>query len=164
MFNAIEQGRELPTGALPPSLRAPPGGGEAGNSRLPPSTSSTSTPLGSARTPNYSGGGPQPEMREVSPVVNSRMFRRILAFSGVPIAAGIALFPAFYYLKTVAGVDVPTWVVYFVQSITWGGGLAGISYGILSSSWDPDREGTLLGGSEFRANLGAILERGREKR
>ena len=106
----------------------------------------------------------EPEMREVSPVVNSRMFRRILAFSGVPIAAGIALFPAFYYLKKVAGVDVPTWVVYVVQSITWGGGLAGISYGILSSSWDPSREGTLLGGSEFRANLGAILERGRERR
>ena len=112
-------------------------------------------------TTNYS---PEPEMREVSPVVNSRMFRRILAFSGVPIAAGIALFPAFYYLKKVAGVDVPTWVVYVVQSITWGGGLAGISYGILSSSWDPSREGTLLGGSEFRANLGAILERGRERR
>ena len=155
MFNAIEQGRELPTGALPSSLRAP---GETGTSRLPPSTSSTSTPLGRN---NYNA---EPEMREVSPVVNSRMFRRILAFSGVPIAAGIALFPAFYYLKKVAGVDVPTWVVYFVQSITWGGGLAGISYGILSSSWDPQREGSLLGGAEFRANLGAILERGREKR
>jgi len=103
-------------------------------------------------------------MREVSPAVNNRMFRRILAFSGVPIALGIALFPAFYYLKKVAGVDLPTWVVYFVQSITWGGGLAGISYGILSSSWDPEREGSIMGGDEFRANLGAILERGREKR
>ncbi len=156
MFNAIEQGKELPTGALPPSLRAP------GETRLPPSTSSTSTPLGgSGRREVYNS---EPEMREVSPVVNSRMFRRILAFSGVPIAAGIALFPAFYYLKKVVGVDVPTWVVYVVQSITWGGGLAGISYGILSSSWDPSREGTMLGGSEFKANLGAILERGRDKR
>jgi hypothetical protein len=156
VFNAIEQGKELPTGALAPSLRAP---GEAGN-RLLPTTSSTSTPLGSAKT-NYSV---EPEMREVSPVVNSRMLRRILAFSGVPIAAGIALFPAFYYLKKVASDDVPTWVVYFVQSITWGGGMAGISYGILSISWDPNREGKMLGGSEFRANLGAILEREREKR
>ena len=42
--------------------------------------------------------------------------------------------------------------------------MAGISYGILSISWDPNREGKMLGGSEFRANLGAILEREREKR
>ena len=156
VFAAIEQGREPAAGALPPSLLAP--GAEEG--RLPPS--STSTPLGRQQSTSGPDFDREPEMREVSPVVNSRMFRRILAFSGVPIVAGVALFPAFYYLKKV--VDVPTWVVYLVQSVTWGGGLAGISYGILSSSWDPNREGTMLGGDEFRANLGAILERGREKR
>ena len=152
MFTAIQEGKELPEGALPPSLRAP--GESRSSQQLSSSTSST----------NQNSFNSSPEMREVSPVVNSRMFRRILAFSGAPIVLGIALFPAFYYLKKVVGVDVPTWVVYAVQSVTWGGGLAGISYGILSSSWDPAREGTALGGDEFKANLGAILERGRERR
>lgn len=160
-FNAIERGEVPSTESLPPSLRAP---GEQNNRRLPPNMSSTSTPLGSSNSNFRRSSSPEPTMREVSPVVNNRMFRRILAFSGVPIACGIALLPAFYYVKKVAGIDLPTWVVYAVQSFAWGGGLAGISYGILSSSWDPEREGTLLGGDEFRANLGALLERGRERR
>lgn len=167
-FNAIERG-ELPnTESLPPSLRAP---GET-TTKLPPTFSSTATPLGGSSDGSNGSSlrrqrppsAREPTMREVSPVVNNRMFRRILAFSGVPIACGVALLPAFYYVKKVLGVDLPTWVVYAVQSFAWGGGLAGISYGILSSSWDPEREGTLLGGDEFRANLGALLERGREKR
>ena len=87
------------------------------------------------------------------------MFRRMLTFSGAPIAVGIALFPAFYYLKKVVGLDLPTWVVYVVQSFTFGGGLLGITYGIMSASWDPDREGSALGWTEFRANLPAFLDR-----
>jgi len=56
-------------------------------------------------------------------------------------------------------VDLPMSVVYIVQLLTFGGGFFGITYGILSASWDPMREGSLLGFTEFKANLPLILER-----
>lgn len=99
----------------------------------------------------------------MSAKVNDRMFRRMVTFAGVPIVAGLALLPAFYYLKKVAGVDLPNWVVYAVQSVAWGGGLLGITYGIVSSSWDPNREGSALGWDEAKANLGALVERGQRR-
>lgn len=56
-------------------------------------------------------------------------------------------------------VDLPMSVVYIVQLLTFGGGFFGITYGILSASWDPRREGSLLGITEFKANLPLILDR-----
>lgn len=37
--------------------------------------------------------------REVSEAVNARILSRILAFSGLPVALALGLFPLFYYLK-----------------------------------------------------------------
>ncbi|GAB4815535.1 hypothetical protein N2152v2_002581 [Parachlorella kessleri] len=109
--------------------------------------------------------------------VTDRMLKRILIFSGLPVAGGILLFPFFYFLKdsttglsvavalsstpngVTKGVDLPTWVVYIASTLTFGGGLAGITYGILSSSWDPRREGSFLGVTEFQANLPILMER-----
>lgn len=45
------------------------------------------------------------------------------------------------------------------QNIIWGGGLLGITYGIVSTSWDPTRDGSLLGWEEFKANLPVLLNR-----
>jgi hypothetical protein len=56
-------------------------------------------------------------------------------------------------------VDLPVWSVYLVQSVSFGGGLLGITYGIVSASWDPRREGSLLGIDELRANLPILLDR-----
>ncbi len=42
-------------------------------------------------------------------------------------------------------------------------GLLGISYGILSTSWDPRREGSLSGVTEFKANLPIVLDRFRRR-
>ena len=41
------------------------------------------------------------------------------------------------------GDDFPMWIVYVSQNLTFGGGLLGITYGIMSTSWDPSREGTV---------------------
>lgn len=45
------------------------------------------------------------------------------------------------------GDDFPMWIVYVSQNLTFGGGLLGITYGIMSTSWDPSREGTVCGES-----------------
>jgi hypothetical protein len=74
------------------------------------------------------------------------------------------LFPLFYYIKKVQGIDLPVWAVYIVQTGVFGGALVGISYGIVSASFDPMREGSLLGWNEFQANLPQVLDSFRRKK
>lgn len=58
----------------------------------------------------------------VPEVVTNRMLKRIVLFMGVPVMTGMLLLPGFYYLKVVQGLDIPTYVVYTVQSFTFGAG------------------------------------------
>ncbi|KAI3434879.1 hypothetical protein D9Q98_002933 [Chlorella vulgaris] len=95
----------------------------------------------------------------VPEVVTNRMLKRVILFSGTPVFGGILLFPLFYWLKVKQGVDLPQWLAYASSSLTFGGGLLGISYGIMSASWDPRREGSLLGWTEFQANVPLLLDR-----
>jgi hypothetical protein len=67
----------------------------------------------------------------------------------------VVLFPLFWYLRVVQKVEYPIWVVYVTQAFMFGGGLAGISYGILSTSWDPRREGSALGWTELQVRATA---------
>lgn len=99
----------------------------------------------------------------VPTVITDRMLKRIIIFAGTPIFFGLTLLPLFYYLKIKHDLDIPTWIVYSIQSLAWGGGLAGISYGIVSTSWEPRREGSFLGWTEFQANLPLVLERFKRK-
>ena len=95
--------------------------------------------------------------------ITDRMLRRMLMFSIGPVFLGFTLFPLFYYLKKVQDIDIPVWAVYIVQTIIFGGGFLGISYGILSSSFDQRREGSFLGWNEFKTNLPLVLDRFRKK-
>ncbi|KAF8063793.1 PAM68 [Scenedesmus sp. PABB004] len=105
----------------------------------------------------------QASVSETPQVVVDRMFRRVLTFAGAPVALGVVLFPLFWYLKVVAKVEYPLWVVYVTQATMFGGGLLGITYGILSTSWDPRREGTALGWTELQANLPILLSRNKQQ-
>lgn len=62
-------------------------------------------------------------------------------------------------MQVMQKVDLPMGLVFVTQSITFGAGLLGISYGAMSASWDPSREGSGLGWTEFRANLAAIMNK-----
>lgn len=62
-------------------------------------------------------------------------------------------------MQVVQKVDLPMGLVFVTQSITFGAGLLGISYGAMSASWDPAREGSGFGWTEFRANLAAIMNK-----
>jgi hypothetical protein len=53
-------------------------------------------------------------------------------------------------VQVVQKIEYPIWVVYVTQAMMFGGGLLGISYGILSTSWDPRREGSKLGWTELQ--------------
>jgi len=117
----------------------------------PPSTSAAAKPEAEPQMPMRRMETPQ--------VVVDRMFGRMIACAGLPVAVGLLLLPVFYVLKVAQGDDFPIWVVYISQLLTFGGGLFGITYGILSTSWDPTREGSVLGWEEFKANLPLLLNR-----
>lgn len=91
-------------------------------------------------------GGTIPE------VVTNRMMWRMGFSVGIPLAFGLLFFPFFYYLKVVSKIDVPTWIPLVVSFLFFGSALLGVSYGIVSASWDPLREGSLLGWNEARRN------------
>mmetsp|Transcript_5527 Transcript_5527/g.15406 ORF Transcript_5527/g.15406 Transcript_5527/m.15406 type:complete len:188 (-) Transcript_5527:109-672(-) len=103
------------------------------------------------------------EIMETPTEVTDNMLQRIIIFSGIPVFVGFSMFPAFYYLKVVQDIDLPTWVVYLATGLAFGGGLLGISYGVLSASWDPRRKGSALGFTEFQANLPIMMEQMRKR-
>ncbi|XP_022772228.1 protein PAM68, chloroplastic [Durio zibethinus] len=85
-------------------------------------------------------------------VVTNRMISRMGFSVGIPLFMGLLFFPFFYYLKVVLKIDVPTWVPFIVSFFFFGTALLGVSYGIVSSSWDPLREGSLMGWNEAQKN------------
>ncbi|XP_059444376.1 protein PAM68, chloroplastic [Corylus avellana] len=85
-------------------------------------------------------------------VVTNRMISRMGFSVGTPLFIGVLFFPFFYYLKVGLKIDVPTWVPFIVSFFFFGSALLGVSYGIVSASWDPMREGSLLGWNEARKN------------
>jgi len=128
----------------------------------------------------------EPDSRnEVVPtVITDRMMSRAITFAGLPIVFGLLLFPCFWYaqvrastlahfrcpssldpslpaLQKVLDISLPLGAVFGTQSLCLVLGLVGISYGATSASWDPSREGSKLGWTEFRANLSAVMAKGK---
>ncbi|GAA0149981.1 hypothetical protein LIER_09019 [Lithospermum erythrorhizon] len=85
-------------------------------------------------------------------IVTNRMISRMGLSVGIPLFVGLLFFPFFYYLKVGLKIDVPTFIPVIVSFIFFGTALLGVSYGIVSSSWDPLREGSLLGWNEAKKN------------
>lgn len=94
----------------------------------------------------------EPEAGVIPEVVTNRMISRMGFSVGIPLFIGLLFFPFFYYLKVGLKIDVPTWVPFIVSFFFFGTALLGVSYGIVSSSWDPLREGSLLGWNEAQKN------------
>ncbi len=84
------------------------------------------------------------------------MLRRMLAFSGVPTGLGILVFFVSYYLVTSHLVELPSYFVLLVTLACFGLGVVGLTYGVLSASWDEERPGTWLGLDDFRVNFGRM--------
>jgi len=96
------------------------------------------------------------ESMAVPEVVSKRMVRRMALLCGVPSVLGIATFFVSYFLVTQAGVKLPNVAVVLVSMGFFGLGVLGLSYGVLSASWDEDVPGTKLGWQEFTTNLGRM--------
>lgn len=88
--------------------------------------------------------------------VSKRMIRRMAIFSGIPTAMGIISFFIFYVIVSKELLEVPTSAVVFVSMGLFGLGVLGLSYGILSTSWDTGRVGGRWGFEEFKTNFGRM--------
>ena len=72
---------------------------------------------------------------------------------------GFASGPAAYLYKLKGGdsVDFTPATLYATGSVLFFLAALGISYGVLSASWDPRRPGTMLGWEEFQRNAAVVL-------
>jgi Photosynthesis affected mutant 68 len=95
--------------------------------------------------------------------VSKRMVRRMALFCGIPTFLGLASFPTSYFMVQ-QGIELPNVAVLLVSLGCLGLGVLGLSYGVLSASWDEEALGTALGWSEFQLNLGRTIEGWKEAR
>jgi hypothetical protein len=93
---------------------------------------------------------------QIPEIVSQRMGRRMAWFSGIPTVCGMMTFVASYFLVKQAGLDLPPSVVLLVSAGFFGLGVVGLSYGLLSASWDEENVGSLLGTEQFGVNFGRL--------
>ncbi|KAG6525639.1 uncharacterized protein PAM68-like [Zingiber officinale] len=89
---------------------------------------------------------------EIPQVVLDRMLRRILISVGGPMASGFVLLYLEGLVKKGGLWEVPAWLPFLTILLSFGTSAMGIAYGTLSSSWDPEREGSLLGWEQAQKN------------
>jgi hypothetical protein len=98
------------------------------------------------------------QSQAIPEVVSRRMAKRMLIFSGAPTLLGLSSFPVSYFIFSSHLVDLPNVVVLLVSLGFFGLGIVGLSYGVLSASWDEEQPGSALGIAEFQLNLGRTIE------
>lgn len=116
--------------------------------------------LGQAATGRKSGSKSSPatlEQTRIPDRVSRRMVSRIMIFSGLPTLVGITIFFLSYVVVTRKLFEIPNVAVLLVSIGCFGLGVLGLSYGVLSASWEEEVSGSPLGWQEFRTNLGRFL-------
>lgn len=96
------------------------------------------------------------ESMAIPDAVSKRMVRRMALLSGIPTVLGISSFFVSYLLVKQVGLKLPNAAVVLVSMGFFGLGVLGLSYGVLSASWDEDVPGTRLGWQEFKTNWGRM--------
>ena len=96
--------------------------------------------------------------------VSRRMARRMGYFCGIPTSLGVLTFLGAYIVVTQDWLELPNVAVVLVSMGGFGLGVLGLSYGVISASWDEERVGSLLGWEEFTTNLGRLTQAWREAR
>ncbi|GAX25362.1 hypothetical protein FisN_5Lh457 [Fistulifera solaris] len=90
--------------------------------------------------------------------VAQRMGKRMIPFVGIPLFLSMGVFVGFWYMATYRYMSFEPSLVAASTILILVLGLLGITYSVMSTSWDPDREGSLLGTDEFSRNVDNIKE------
>jgi hypothetical protein len=107
-----------------------------------------------SRAPREDSGIPE--------VVSRRMMKRMALFSGVPSFFGMSTFIVSYWVVSQDIFALPTYAVLLVSLGWFGLGVVGLTYGVLSASWEEDSVGSKLGIEEFKVNLGRMTDTWKE--
>lgn len=108
---------------------------------------------------------PRPRVEKRSPArqqvipdaVANRMARRIAIATGIPTVLGMGVFIASYLLVSRQILDIPPSTTLAASGACFVLGLVGLSYGVLSASWE-SQPGSLLGSEQIGLNIGRIRE------
>ena len=90
--------------------------------------------------------------------VAQRMGKRMIPFVGVPLFGTFASFIGFWYMAVYRDQEFQPALVATTSFVFLAVGLLGITYSVLSASWDDDREGSGLGFDEFKTNVGNLQD------
>lgn len=88
----------------------------------------------------------------IPPAVANRMARRIGVATGVPSVLGMGVFIGSYLLVSRGILDVPPVVTLASSGGLFLLGVLGLTYGVLSASWEP-APGSLLGTEQIGINI-----------
>jgi hypothetical protein len=92
------------------------------------------------------------ESAAIPQAVSQRMMRRMALFCGVPTTLGMLTFVVSYIIVSHEWLKLPNYAVLIISLSCFGLGFLGLSYGVLSASWEEETPGSLLGLQEFGAN------------
>ena len=84
--------------------------------------------------------------------VADRMAKRILFTAGIPTLLGMSVFVISYIIVTKKIAEIPPSSTIAISALFFLIGLGGLSYGILSASWDKS-PGSFLGLENIRPNI-----------
>ncbi len=84
--------------------------------------------------------------------VADRMARRILFTAGIPTILGMSVFVVSYFIVTRSIAEIPPSSTIAISAFFFLLGLAGLSYGILSASWDKE-PGSFFGIENIPLNI-----------
>lgn len=127
-------------------------------SRKPKAFGSPPPPAPPARTTNS-----KPRARVIPDAVAGRMARRIVIATGIPSVMGMGVFIGSYLLVSRGVLDIPPVVTLVASGACFLLGLLGLSYGVLSASWE-DAPGSLIGSEQIGLNIGRLRQSVREMR
>ena len=89
--------------------------------------------------------------------VANRMARRIVFTTGIPTLSGMGVFIGSYFLISKGIAEISPTVTLVSSAICFLVGLLGLSYGILSASWDLN-SGSFLGLENIKPNINRIKD------
>ncbi len=95
--------------------------------------------------------------------VANRMARRIIITTGLPTLSGMGVFIGSYYVISRDIAEISPTITLVTSAMCFFVGLLGLSYGILSASWDP-QPGSILGLKNIKPNINRIKDAFKSKR